>query len=444
MTAETPKPHALAPGATVGFATALLMWSFGYLLRVPGVEAPPAVTGALLLVVQAVGSFVAGRVAAALPALVGAIAGATTGLLNLLVLGSLLAIPASEGGGVHPQTPIAVAGWLLFSIVVGMVGALVGARTRRTPAPAIDFLGAFAAVAWLAVVPLLVIGGAVTSRDAGLAVPDWPRSYGYNMFLYPLSRMTGAIYLEHAHRLFGALVGLTTLALVVFTFARDRRIVARALVLISFLAVAAQGVVGGLRVTETSPLLALLHGVAAQLIFALLGVCAVVLSSTWKRGPAPVERPGAVGLRTLAVVAFVALIIQIGLGGAIRHFNRDTLPMHAVISHGAWSVVVLVLLVACGVKSRRAFGDLRPIRVCGTGLLHGVSGQFLLGWIALAVALAYPVRDEAPAVRAVIATAHQTIGALLLAFSATLYAWSRRLLLPLPPGERAATRRVAG
>jgi cytochrome c oxidase assembly protein subunit 15 len=257
------------------------------------------------------------------------------------------------------------------------------------------------------------------------------------MFLYPLSRMTGAIYLEHAHRLFGALVGLTTLALVVFTFARDRRPVARTLVLISFLAVAAQGVVGGLRVTETSPVLALLHGVAAQLIFALLGVCAVVLSPTWKRSPAPAARPGAAGLRTLAVIAFIALIIQVGLGGAIRHFNRDTLPMHAVISHAAWSVVVLVLLVALGVKSRRALSDLRPLRVCGTGLLHGVSGQFLLGWIALAVALAYPVRDEAPAVRAVIATAHQTIGALLLAFTAMLYAWSRRLLLALPaPGRR--------
>ena len=63
----------------------------------------------------------------------------------------------------------------------------------------------------------------VTSKNVGLAVPDWPTTFGYNMFLYPLSRMTGAVYYEHAHRLFGSLVGLTTLVLAAHLLRVERR-----------------------------------------------------------------------------------------------------------------------------------------------------------------------------------------------------------------------------
>ena len=54
---------------------------------------------------------------------------------------------------------------------------------------------------------LILAGGVVTNTGTGMAVPDWPTTFGYNMFLYPLSRMTGGVYYEHAHRLFGSLVG---------------------------------------------------------------------------------------------------------------------------------------------------------------------------------------------------------------------------------------------
>ena len=63
--------------------------------------------------------------------------------------------------------------------------------------------------------PLLFIGGLVTSKGAGLAVPDWPTTFGYNMFLYPWSEMVGNILYEHSHRLVAACVGLLTIALAV-------------------------------------------------------------------------------------------------------------------------------------------------------------------------------------------------------------------------------------
>src|SRR5690606_3174054 len=139
-------------------------------------------------------------------------------------------------------------------------------------------------------------GGLVTSANAGLAVVDWPTSFQANMFLFPLSRMTGGagIYYEHAHRLFGSLVGLVTLVLLIFTVIVDRRRWAQVSVAIAFGAVVLQGVLGGTRVTSATPTetasvdnaqslaLAAVHGVFAQLFFAFLCVNAAFLSRSWR------------------------------------------------------------------------------------------------------------------------------------------------------------------
>ncbi|MBI3799408.1 MAG: hypothetical protein HY268_20880 [Deltaproteobacteria bacterium] len=65
----------------------------------------------------------------------------------------------------------------------------------------------------VATFPLLFVGGLVTSTGAGLAVPDWPTTFGYNMFLYPWSKMVGGIFYEHSHRLLGSAVGFLTILL---------------------------------------------------------------------------------------------------------------------------------------------------------------------------------------------------------------------------------------
>src|SRR5688572_33387912 len=71
-------------------------------------------------------------------------------------------------------------------------------------------------LAWLtaaATLVLVVAGGLVTNTGSALAVPDWPTSFGYNMFTYPWSAMVGGIFYEHSHRLLGSLVGVLTLGL---------------------------------------------------------------------------------------------------------------------------------------------------------------------------------------------------------------------------------------
>jgi cytochrome c oxidase assembly protein subunit 15 len=90
----------------------------------------------------------------------------------------------------------------------------------------------------------IVLGGLVTNTGAGLAVPDWPRTFGHNMFLFPWSQMIGGIFYEHSHRLVGALVGLLTLVLSAALWGEGGRL--RRLGLVAVAVVLVQGVLPAL------------------------------------------------------------------------------------------------------------------------------------------------------------------------------------------------------
>ena len=118
---------------------------------------------------------------------------------------------------------------------------------------------------------LILAGGLVTNTGAGLAVPDWPTTFGYNMFLYPWSKMVGGIFYEHSHRLIGSVVGLLTLTLTLVLWAVETRRWLRWLGGAALLAVIIQGVLGGLRVILLQETLAIVHGALAQAGFSLDG-----------------------------------------------------------------------------------------------------------------------------------------------------------------------------
>src|SRR5690606_27610269 len=120
-----------------------------------------------------------------------------------------------------------IAVWGPLSIIahglICMLGAVAGKSgysSSRTPC---NWTGIFAITAASATYILLFAGGILTSERAGMAVPDWPNSFGTNMFLFPLERMTGGIYYEHAHRLLGTLVGLISIFLAFHLALVDRR-----------------------------------------------------------------------------------------------------------------------------------------------------------------------------------------------------------------------------
>ena len=165
---------------------------------------------------------------------------------------------------------------------------------------------------------LLISGGLVTSKGVGMTVPDWPNSYGYNMFTFPISRWVGGIFYEHAHRLIASGVGLLTVILaVILWFAEPRRWV-RVLGYIAVAAVIVQGVLGGLRVVLIKDEIGIFHGMLAQAYISLLVVIAIALSKAFATGGAR-WRWHAPGLLRWAITLTILVYLQLAVGATMRH-----------------------------------------------------------------------------------------------------------------------------
>ena len=266
---------------------------------------------------------------------------------------------------------------------------------------------------------LIVIGGVVTSTDSGLAVPDWPTTFGYNMFLYPLSEMVGGILYEHSHRLMGSLVGILTIALFVLILAKDSRKWLKWLGLAALIAVIVQGVLGGLRVTQINRNFAIVHACLAQAFFALLCGIAWFTSRDWwqhktetsiRRGevPSPV-------LRRLSLMTTCFIYMQLIFGAILRH-TGSRLDAHLLF---AFLVALHIFLLA-----RRIFAMNRDTEKIGQSmplLLIGLLAvQLMLGTGAFFAKLTAFGETFAAALTVTITTAHVAVGALMLVSSFVL------------------------
>ncbi|MBA2744505.1 MAG: COX15/CtaA family protein [Chthoniobacterales bacterium] len=177
--------------------------------------------------------------------------------------------------------------------------------------------------AWLlAALTLLLIcsGGMVTSKGVGLAVPDWPTTFGYNMFLFPVSQWVGGILFEHTHRLIASTVGFLTIILAVWLWRSERRPWLRWLGIAALGAVILQGMLGGLRVTMLKDEIGIFHACLAQAFFGLLVLIALALSTAWRSSAASNVRSSA---SWVAIAATVLIYLQLGLGATMRHQHRD-------------------------------------------------------------------------------------------------------------------------
>ena len=147
------------------------------------------------------------------------------------------------------------------------------------------WLHRFAVLTAVATLGLIGIGGLVTSHEAGLSVPDWPSSYGYNMFLFPIGQWwhQGNIFYEHSHRLFASGVGLLTTILASWLWVKESRAWVRWLGVIAFFAVVLQGVLGGLRVVWLKDQIGIFHAALAQLFFVCTCALALFTGNSWKQ-----------------------------------------------------------------------------------------------------------------------------------------------------------------
>jgi cytochrome c oxidase assembly protein subunit 15 len=179
----------------------------------------------------------------------------------------------------------------------------------------------FAAFVAGCTVLLVLAGSLVTSTDSGLSVPDWPTTYGWNMFAFPPSKWVGGILYEHGHRLIASTVGFLTIILAVWLAVKDPRRWMKWLGAAALGAVIAQGVLGGLTVLFFLPAaVSTAHAALAEIFFCMTVAIALFTSPRWMEGyGGSGEWPGSQALRRAATTTTALVFLQILVGATMRH-----------------------------------------------------------------------------------------------------------------------------
>ncbi len=258
--------------------------------------------------------------------------------------------------------------------------------------------------------PLLYVGGSVTTYRVGLAVPDWPTTFEVNMFLFNFWNEPFGVQVEHSHRLYGAAVGLFTLVLAGWLLVFEPRKWMKWLGILAVATVIIQGVLGGTRVTQVSTFLAAVHACMGQAFFALMVALCVFTGRGWQGPPAaPVYARMA---RPLGWALLALVPAQVVLGSWLRHYGTvPALAAHAGLAAVVWAgCVFLPFMVE---KHRRLWQSLVP-SARALGLLATL--QVVLGIGAFTSLLPFDGQPKTVSFyQAVTRTVHQTSGALLLA-----------------------------
>lgn len=320
---------------------------------------------------------------------------------------------------------------------------------------------------WLtAVLTLFLIcsGGMVTSKGAGLAVPDWPTTFGYNMFLFPVSRWVGGIFFEHTHRLIASTVGFLTIILALWCWWAEPRKWLRMLGWAALGAVVLQGILGGLRVTMLQDEIGIFHALLAQAFLGLLVFIGVATSRFWRKAKWARLRASLVWL---PIVTTILIYGQLALGATMRHQHRDlaildfpaafgrvipdvsTESLAAInrwrdtralsdvtaghiwlqMAHRVLAVVILAGVVACWFALRSAPRTLKRL-----------SDIWVLIVLLQITVGAWTIWSNKAAD---IATAHVAIGATMLAFGIGIASLALRLRAPEQFAAREAQRSQA-
>jgi len=182
--------------------------------------------------------------------------------------------------------------------------------------PALFWFAAFTSVMTFL---LIGLGGLVTSNEAGMSVPDWPTSYGYNMFALPIKFWRGGALYEHTHRLWGSYVGLLTTILAVWIWLKDNRKWMHWLGIAAFILVIVQGILGGLRVRMSLDWLGVPHGAVAQMFLVLICSMTLFLSRWWHQSATVKQAPVPRGLRSHILWVTILIFIQLLIAATMRH-----------------------------------------------------------------------------------------------------------------------------
>jgi cytochrome c oxidase assembly protein subunit 15 len=300
-------------------------------------------------------------------------------------------------------------------------------------------------VAWSTLV-LIFAGGLVTSTESGLAVPDWPLSYG---MLFP--PMVGGILFEHGHRMVAASVGILTIVLAVWLARREARPWVRRLGWAALGAVVCQGILGGITVLYLLPsAVSVSHAALAEIFFSLTVTIAVVTSRRWQRAEPRLDDTCSPRLGLLAPAVTLLVYGQIVLGAVMRHtssglaipdfplaFGRLVPPLASrqVAIHFAHRLGAAVVVLAVGWLATRIAVRHRSEPALARGA--AVLGALVAAQLGLGALTIWSSRAVVPA------TLHVAGGAATLAASLYVTLHARRLARPHPRLAHAATAQPA-
>lgn len=256
------------------------------------------------------------------------------------------------------------------------------------------WLRRFTKIVALATLFLIFAGAMVTSTDSGLAVPDWPNTYGWFMFSFPLSKMVGGIFYEHGHRLIASTVGFLCIVQALWLHFREPKRFVRILGWTSLGAVIVQGALGGLTVIFLLPkTISVSHAALAEIFFCL-NVSIAFFTSRWygtlatmEKGAAPVKM--AWGLTALVFLQIFAgaVMRHLGAGLAIPDFPLSfgrvvpdfaTKEIVSAYVHRVGGFVVAAAVIAMALRLLR-YERTHPLRGLAQLLLVVVGAQVLLG-----------------------------------------------------------------
>lgn len=315
--------------------------------------------------------------------------------------------------------------------------------------------------AWLlAGLTLLLIcsGGMVTSKNAGLAVPDWPTTFGYNMFFFPLSQWIGGVFFEHTHRLIASVIGFLTIVLAVWLWRAEPRKWVRVLGWAALGAVILQGLLGGLRVTLLKDEIGIFHACLAQAFLGLLVFIALATSRLWKELQ-PARHSAA--FLWVPIVTTLLVYTQLALGATMRHQHRDLSILDFPMAYGQVipDVSADKIVAINQWRDSRALSDVTPAQIWLQMAHRGVALLIFTGvissWFALRTGPAALRRLSALWLFLVmvqiglgawtiwsnkaadIATTHVAVGASILGLGVSISAIAARLRVAETGSERA-------
>jgi heme a synthase len=295
------------------------------------------------------------------------------------------------------------------------------ANTKPAYTPGPHRFAVFAAAVTL---PLIVSGGQVTTYRVGMAVPDWPTTFGINMFLYEFWNSPWGVFIEHRHRLLGSALGVASIVLAVWFLLSERRRWMKALGVTALLAVIGQGLLGGNRVLLNSTFYAAVHACTGQAVFAMMVALCVLTGRVWAGARPLGTDPEHLRRRSLVTLALV--YAQIVAGATLRHFGAG-LAVHAVLAVAVWGHAALL---AWRVERQRlSLPALVPsARVMAVAVTLQVLSGIVAWWMLRPFdGIARPVTIA----QALIRTGHVANGAILLAASVVLVLRSFRQFAPI-------------